>query len=204
MHELGKALFGMMKPEAGRIVYCQDRKEIPITSPQIAIKNHIAYVSKNRDQEGLMLTSSIGDNIVLPGVNSLAKATFLSPFAKRSYAERNTRQLSVKMNNISQLVMYLSGGNKQKVSISKWLANQSEVFILDCPTRGIDVSVKAAVYQLMQDFKTQGRSVIMISEELLELIGMCDRVFMMRNGKISGKVARSAEMTEENLIHMMV
>lgn len=204
MHDLGKTLFGIIKPDSGKVTFFQQGKESLITTPQKAIKNKIAFVSKNRDQESLMLTSSINDNITLPGIDSISKTTFINPKLKREYAEKNAKQLSIKMDNINQLVMYLSGGNKQKTAISKWLANESELFILDCPTRGIDISVKAAVYQLMQEFKIQGRSVIMISEELLELIGMCDRIIMMRDGKISGEVMRGTNMTEENLINCMI
>jgi ribose transport system ATP-binding protein len=90
------------------------------------------------------------------------------------------------------------------VAISKWLANGSELFILDCPTRGIDISVKAAVYKLMQEFKEQGKAVIMISEELLELIGMSDRIIMMKHGKISGIAERGKDLSEEHLLNYMI
>jgi ribose transport system ATP-binding protein len=204
MHELGKVLFGIEKAQGGSVTFIKNSTAIPIKNARKAIANKIAYVSKNRDQESLMLTSSIMDNIALPGIGLITKATFISPRKKRNYADDNTKQLSVKMHNVRQMVMHLSGGNKQKVAISKWLANQSELFILDCPTRGIDVSVKAAVYKLMQDFKAQGRSVIMISEELLELIGMSDRIIMMKQGKISGIAQRGKDLSEEYLLDFMI
>ncbi len=204
MHDLGKSLFGMEKAESGKVTYYMNKKTIEVTTARKAIANKIAYVSKNRDQESLMLTSSIMDNIALPGIDQLSTATFVSPGKKYKYAIQNSKQLSIKMHNVKQMVMHLSGGNKQKVAISKWLANGSEIFILDCPTRGIDISVKAAVYKLMQEFKTQGRSVIMISEELLELIGMSDRIIMMKQGKISGLAERGKDISEEYLLNYMI
>ena len=204
MHELGKVLFGIEKADSGKITLLKNNEEIEINNTTAAINNKIAYVSKNRDQESIMLTSNIMDNIALPGLDLITKATFISPAKKRKYALDNTRQLSVKMRNIDQLVMYLSGGNKQKVAVSKWLANGSEIFILDCPTRGIDVAVKAAIYKIMRDFESKGYSLIMISEELPELIGMSDRIIIMKKGRISSTINRGKNFKEEYLLNFMI
>jgi ribose transport system ATP-binding protein len=204
MHELGKVLFGIENADSGKVILYRNGKEIEIIDTTSAMKNKIAYLPKNRDQESIMLTSSIMDNIVLPGLDLLTKATFIRPHKSRRYAEKNTKQLSIKMNSIDQLVMYLSGGNKQKVAISKWLANGSKIFILDCPTRGIDIAVKAAIYGIMRDFASKGYSFIMISEELPELIGMSDRIIIIRKGGISTIVKRGENYEEEYLINYMI
>ena len=148
MHELGKALFGNVKPLYGEVKLGNGKK---ITSEKQAIKNKIGYVSKNRDQEG-----------------------------------------------------DLSGGNKQKVVFGKWLGNESEIYILDCPTRGIDIGVKAFMYQLMYRLKKEGKSILMISEELPELIGMSDRILIMKDGQIQDSFTRSEELNESVLIKKMV
>jgi ribose transport system ATP-binding protein len=101
-------------------------------------------------------------------------------------------------------VQYLSGGNKQKVVFGKWLGRDCDILILDCPTRGVDVGVKAAMYQLMEEMKKQGKTIIMISEELTELIGMSDRLLILKNGRLAGEFARSRDLTENKIIEIMV
>ena len=112
--------------------------------------------------------------------------------------------MSIKCREITQDVRDLSGGNKQKVVFGKWLGNESEIFILDCPTRGIDIGVKAFMYQLMYQLKKEGKSMIMISEELPELIGMSDRILIMKDGKIQKSFERSESLNEAVLIQEMV
>lgn len=101
-------------------------------------------------------------------------------------------------------VMYLSGGNKQKVVLSKWIANGSEILILDCPTRGIDIGVKAAIYKLMQEMKKEGKAILMISEELLEIIGMSDRILVFKDGEIKHEFLRSQKLSETDIIEYMI
>ena len=108
------------------------------------------------------------------------------------------------MTGIAQSVSELSGGNKQKVVLARWLGKGSDIMILDSPTRGIDVKVKADIYSLMTELRNQRKSIIMISEEILELIGMCDRILIMRNGSLSGEFLRRPELNEEDLIAKMV
>ena len=121
-----------------------------------------------------MLTSSINDNIVLMSYDKLKKGTLITRRSEKKLVEEQVKKLKIKMASANQAVVYLSGGNKQKVVIGKWTANDARILLMDCPTRGIDIGVKAAVYALMEDFKKEGRSMIMISEELSELIGMSD------------------------------
>ena len=112
--------------------------------------------------------------------------------------------MSVKMQGIEQFVSDLSGGNKQKVVLARWIGKDSDILVLDSPTRGIDIKVKQDIYQLMDRMRKQNKSVIMISEELMELIGMCDRILIMKDGKINGELTRSQELDENALIAKMV
>ena len=112
--------------------------------------------------------------------------------------------MQVKMQHTGQFVSELSGGNKQKVVLARWLGKNSDILVLDSPTRGIDVKVKQAIYALMQELKEQGKSIIMISEELPELMGMSDRILIIKDGEISGTFMRSPELSEEMLIAKMV
>lgn len=202
MHDLGKALFGLLKPLTGSVTVYADN--IIIKSALGAIKHKVGYVSKNRDLEALSMNSSIKENISLPSLHLLSDWFIINSKKEKNFTKKEIESLSIKCSSESQLVKSLSGGNKQKVSIAKWLGNQSEIFIFDCPTRGIDVIVKAALYQLMIKLKAQGKSIIMISEELTELIGMCDRIMILKDGKLADTFERSPELTDHMLIQKMV
>ncbi len=202
MHDLGKALFGLMKPLTGNVTVYSENTEI--RSAYGAIRNKVGYVSKNRDFEALDINSSIKENITLPSLDLLKNGFLISSAKEKKFAKNEIESLSIKCSSELQLCKSLSGGNKQKVSIAKWLGNQSEIFIFDCPTRGIDVIVKAALYQLMIQLKAQGKSIIMISEELTELIGMCDRIMILKDGKLSGSFERSQDLSDHMLIQKMV
>ena len=175
-----------------------------ITSEKQAIKNKIGYVSKNRDQEALILSASIMENTVLPSLSMIAKGGVITKGAEKKFTDKQVKDMSIKCREIGQNVGDLSGGNKQKVVFGKWLGNESEIYILDCPTRGIDIGVKAFMYQLMYRLKKEGKSILMISEELPELIGMSDRILIMKDGQIQDSFTRSEELNESVLIKKMV
>ena len=120
------------------------------------MRNKVAYIPKDRDKESLFQATSIKENIVASCLDKLKKGIFISPRSEKKTAQKEADRMEVKMQNVEQMVRDLSGGNKQKVVIAKWLANDSRVFIMDCPTRGIDVGVKAKIYKLMNDLKQQG------------------------------------------------
>lgn len=202
MHELGKVLFGAIRPDKGAVRMTE--KNQVINGIRMAIKNDIAYTSKNRDQEGLIIQSSIKDNVCISALDKLSKLGVIRPRKEKDFTESQVTQLQLKMENINQFVSALSGGNKQKVVLSKWLARGSDILIFDSPTRGIDVMVKASIYELMQKLTEQGKSIIMISEELTELIGMCDRLLVMKDGRITGELHRCDVLTEEKIIHYMI
>lgn len=202
MHELGKTVFGAAKAKKGKVLVGREKRQV--SDQRMAIENGIGYVSKNRDQEGLMLSASIKDNICLTSYDELTKGIHISPKSELKLAQKGSERLNVKMNSVEQSVMDLSGGNKQKVVLSKWLSKGSKILIFDCPTRGIDVGVKASVYALMQELKKENFAILMISEELQELIGMCDRLMILKQGEISNIFTRSKDLDEEKVIHYML
>lgn len=203
MHELGKIMFGDSKLEAGSVVHVATGNKV--TSPKTAMKLNIGYVSKDRDKEALILDASISDNIALGGLDRIRMMKcFISPRKRRLYVNKQIKDLQIKCQSAQQYVQFLSGGNKQKVVFGKWVGRGSEILILDCPTRGVDIGVKASMYQLIYAMKQQGKAILIISEELPELIGMSDRLLIMKNGRIAGEFLRSEHMRETDLINYMV
>ena len=204
MHTLGKALFGNVKIEGG-FVYTGENLDELVRSEDFAMSRKIGYLSKNRDVEALALKTSIFDNIAIASINNIAKFNFLvTKGSEKKLVDRQVRELQIKCNSAEQLVSTLSGGNKQKVSFAKWIANDSEILILDCPTRGVDIGVKQFIYQLLYKMKLEGKSIIMISEELPELIGMSDRILIMKDGQITKEFTRNPDLTQEQIIEYMI
>ncbi len=202
MHELGRALFGEEPVVSGTVVYAPTGEVID--NARTAIKYEMGYVSKNRDTEALVLTSSIKDNIVGTAFDRVSKFGLISPRAEKQYVGKLIETMRIKCAHMNQQVKFLSGGNKQKIVFSKWIGRDSKILILDCPTRGVDIGVKAAMYELMEQMKHQGKSIIMISEELPELIGMCDRLLVMKNGRIAGELSRGENFDENTVIEFMI
>lgn len=201
MHDVGRAAFGLMHMKKGA-VECHGK---PITGSLDAIRNNIGYISKDRDREALFLNGSIQDNIVLPNIPNLSeKLGYLSKKKCRQTAEKQIEAFQIKCGSGSQYVSTLSGGNKQKVSFAKWMAKGSDVFVMDCPTRGVDIGVKQAMYQLIYQLKKEGKAILLISEELSELIGMCDRILIMKDHVVSGTVTRSEDLKETDLIEYII
>ena len=201
MHTLGKALFGLLPPSSGEVLLNGNDK---VKSSTWAVKHNMAYVSKNRDIESMMSVCSVKDNICLPSLRDLKKLGPISPKKQKKHAETWSKRMEVKANSVDTFCNTLSGGNKQKVVLAKWLGKGAEILILDCPTRGIDVGTKAAIYQLIETLKAEGRSIVLISEELPELIGMSDRILLLKDGCISGEFLRKDGLTEAKLIQKMI
>jgi len=202
MHELGRIMFGIDKPVTGEVVVTQNGKRV--TAPVNAVQQGIGYVSKDRDKESLMLQSSIQDNIVLPNLDRLQKNFHLSQAACDKEANEQVKSLRIKCVSAKQFCTELSGGNKQKVAFAKWMGANCDILILDCPTRGIDIGVKADMYKLINNMKKQGMGIVMISEELVELIGMSDRMVIMKDGHIAKEVMRSPDVTDSQLIEYII
>ncbi len=202
MHEIGKAVFGASFDRKGTVTLADGTA---INSIPTAIKHGLAYTSKDRDNESVVMNQSICENICLPSLGELSnKLGLLSDRKLHAFAEKEAENMSVKMQNVDQFVSDLSGGNKQKVVVARWIGKDSDLVVFDSPTRGIDIKVKQDIYQLMDQMRKNGKSIIMISEELMELIGMCDRILIMKDGKLNGEVFRNEELTENDLIEKMV
>ena len=201
MHEVGKAIFAASWDRTGRVRLADGTE---INSISTAIKHSIAYASKDRDNESIIVNESIRNNIVLPSIDDLANHGLLNGKKLTQFAESNAENMQTKMQNVHQFVSDLSGGNKQKVVLARWLGKGSDILVLDSPTRGIDVRVKQAIYALMADLRKQGKSIIMISEEIPELLGMADRIIIMKDGVINGEFLRDPLLGEEDLIEKMV
>ena len=202
MHDLAKAIFGGFKLDNGEVVLSD--KNISIKNTTMAVENGVAYLPKDRDRESIFLGASIKENIALPSLDALKSNGLISKKKVSELAKKNAEILSVKMAGIEQLTKELSGGNKQKVVVAKWMARNSQILIMDCPTRGIDIGVKAAIYDLMMELKKAGKSMIMISEEMPEVLGMADRVLIMKDGQLNGEFSRSDGLAENKIIQKMI
>ncbi len=200
--EIGQAIFADAKLHGGEVRL--NGEAAKISTPEDAVKLRIGYVPKDRDEEGLILTDSIRRNIALPIIRDLAERIFLN-LAKEAQVANDFREaLRIKAPSTATFCRNLSGGNRQKVVLSKWLAANSKVLILNNPTRGVDVGAKAEIYHLMMSLKQQGLAILMISEELPELLGMSDRIHIIRKGQISATFDRSHQPTEEEVIQYMI
>ena len=200
MHEIGRLAFGVGDIDSGHVKL---RGE-DIRDSVDAVGRGIGYISKNRDQEAVILEGPIGVNIVQPSLRDLGKKLVIRPSAEKKMAREQVDLLAIKCTDEKQWVNTLSGGNKQKVSFAKWIAKGSNVVIMDCPTRGVDIGVKQAMYQLITDMKNAGKAILMISEELAELIGMADRMIIMKDFKAVKEFTRSPQLTETDIIEYMI
>ena len=163
-----------------------------------AIKEGIIMLSQDRKLEGLVLIRSIAENIGLPNLKRY-RGLFLNKKLEKQDAEQMKEKLSIKTPSVQTEAQSLSGGNQQKVVIAKWLLQNPLVFIMDEPTRGIDVGAKYEIYKIMCDLAAQGAGVIMISSELPEIIGVCDRTLVMAEGRITGEVVRE-DFSQERIM----
>ena len=201
MHDIGKIFFGLTQPDIGKVELGDGTR---IDSSLTAVKKNMAYVAKDRDKEALITAASIKDNICAPVLPRLGKKIFVSSKTEKQYAQKWADELKTKMQDINQYVMYLSGGNKQKVSVAKWVGFGADIYIFDCPTRGIDIGVKADIYKLLMKLKSEGKAILMISEEMMEIIGMADRTLIVKNGCITGEFKRDEGLTEDKLIEYII
>lgn len=203
IHEVGKAIYGLEKEKHGKVTLPGMNAEIHRVED--SVKYGIGYVPKDRDAEALMMTDTIAANFALPSMDELqGKGVFLSPARITSLTNTGIEDYNVKCTGKNQKIGDLSGGNKQKINLGRWLIKDLNAIILDCPTRGVDVSVKAYIYHVMNEAKKKGLAMILISDELPEVIGMSDRLIIMKNGKIAGEFTRSKELDQETLIEVMV
>jgi rhamnose transport system ATP-binding protein len=188
--ELMMALFGLAPIAGGQVRL--HRSALTVRSPRDAIDRGMVYVPEDRQRNGAILALSVADNVTLPSLHQLSRLLFPDQAAERAMTAQTVERLSIKCAGPEQRVADLSGGNQQKVVIGKWLATRPEIVILDEPTKGIDVGSKAAVHRLIGELVVRGLSVILVSSELPELMGVADRVIVMRKGRIVHELPRSA------------
>lgn len=195
--EVMRAIFGIDHLDSGEILF--NGIKIGIKKPSDAINHGIAMVTEDRKELGLVACRSIKENISLPSIKALSKCYFIKKSVEKTQCNEITKEISVKMKNINQIVQFLSGGNQQKVVLAKWLVTKPKLLILDEPTRGIDVGAKAEIHKLMSILAGEGMAIIMISSELPEIMGMSDRIIVMGDGRIKGEFSRG-EVTQEELL----
>ena len=184
--ETARALFGADKVETGLVEI--EGKPVNITSPMDAVRHGIGYLSEDRKRFGLATGLDVTENSLMASYDKYEKGLFIHEKHTQEITEEYVKSLKIKTPSVEQLIKNLSGGNQQKVVIAKWLIKDSDILIFDEPTRGIDVGAKSEIYTLMNELAKQGKSIIMISSELTEILRMSDRVVVMCEGRITGEL----------------
>ena len=195
--EVMEAIFGATKLQGGKIFL--HGEEVHFSKPAEAIAKRIGFVTEDRRRTGLLLAKPICENIGLPSLTAHANRGVVNEKWENEVSEEYKEKLHIKAPSIKTITSTLSGGNQQKIILAKWLAADSEILILDEPTRGIDVNAKSEFYSLMYNFVESGGSIIMISSEMPEIIGIADRVYVMKEGEIRGELMAD-ELSEATLI----
>lgn len=196
--QVGRAIFGIDPHDAGRVIL--NGKKILISRPLDAIKNGIAYLTEDRKGQGLFLNMSVRDNVVAPSLRRFtSRQGFLNSRMVQRFADEAVQNYSIATPSITKKVINLSGGNQQKCLVAMWMGINPQVIIFDEPTRGVDVGARAEIYQKLRDFAMAGVGVIMVSSDLPELIGMCDRIIIMHEGCITGELYRK-DFSEERIM----
>ena len=193
--ELARAVYGADPFDSGEIFV--NGKKTEIKTPEAAVKHGICYLSEDRKQFGLMLGKSVTENTVLASLDDYIRFGWINDAAAKAAAEEKNNQLRTKTPSMDQLLKNLSGGNQQKVIVARWLLKDSDVFIFDEPTRGIDIGAKSEMYDLMAELAAQGKSIIMISSELAEIQRLSDRVIVMCEGRITADLPIEGLTQEE-------
>lgn len=201
--ELAMSIFGKSwgKNISGAIFL--NGKQVKLNSVRSAIAHHLAYVSEDRHGNGLLLNDSIAANTTLANMKRISRFMIIRNEKERVIAEKFRRKLGIKSFGISQEVGTLSGGNQQKVLLGKWLFTEPDILILDEPTSGIDVGAKYEIYTIINNLVAKGQSVMLISSEMPELLGMCDRIYVMNEGRIVGELAQE-EASQEAIMNCIL
>ena len=195
--ELARALIGADRVDSGDILL--EGRKLKISSPREAIRHGLCLAPEDRKTQGVFLEKSVQDNIALPSLKSLKAGLFLSYGKIARYAADFVAKLRIATPHLKQYVKFLSGGNQQKIVLAKWLGMKLKVFIFDEPTRGIDVGAKEEIRGLIKGLAREGKSIIMISSEIPEILGISDRVAVMHEGRIEALLDRR-EATREKLM----
>ena len=202
--ETARALFGADPKQSGKIsIRGKDGqlREVTINSPQDAVKYGIGYLSEDRKRYGIVVQKSVAENTTMATLEKFMSGPFIDKKKENKVAQEYVEQLATKTPGTDQLVVNLSGGNQQKVVIAKWLARDCDILIFDEPTRGIDVGAKYEIYELIINMAKQGKTVIVVSSEMPEILGITNRIGVMSNGRLSG-IVNTKETNQEELLRL--
>ena len=197
--EVARAIFGADPIDAGSILL--DGTSVRVRSPQDAIRQGIGLLTEDRKNQGLVLGMTVRENTTLANLRALVRFLFVNRGKERKVTSEFVRELQIKTPSVEQTAQNLSGGNQQKVVLAKWLFTESKILIFDEPTRGIDVGAKVEIYKLMNELVRKGVCILMISSELPEVLGMCDRILVMHEGKLAGELSH-ADATQERVMQL--
>ncbi len=200
--EVARLLFGADPKITGEVII--DGVPVDIKTPRDAIKHGISFLTEDRKAQGLILKGSALENFSLPNLKTWSRLSWIDRRKELSRFRARVRDLNLRVSDPSQPAEELSGGNQQKLLVARWLETNSKVFVFDEPTRGIDVGAKYDMYLLVNDLAAQGKAVIIISSELPEILGICDRILVMRDGRISGQIESAAEASQEDIMAMAI
>ncbi|MBU8770956.1 sugar ABC transporter ATP-binding protein [Cytobacillus oceanisediminis] len=195
--EIMETIFGARKKKSGRIY--MDGKELNIRKPHHAIAAGIGFITEDRKDEGLVLGLTVRENLAIPNLKKLSKSSVIQKQKEKQWTEEMIQKLRIKTSGPEQEVKSLSGGNQQKVVFGKWLGTEPKLLILDEPTRGVDVGAKKEIYSIMNELTEKGFSIIMVSSELPEILGMSDRVMVIHEGKLSA-ILDKKEASQEKIM----
>jgi ribose transport system ATP-binding protein len=195
--ELARLVFGADRPSSGRVVV--DGRDVTPKTPRQAIAAGIGFLPEDRKRHGLVLMRSVGENIGLPSLARWSRAGVVSGRTEHETAERWVTELRIKTPTVAERVVRLSGGTQQKVVLARWLAADASLLVMDEPTRGVDVGAKVEIYELMNRLTDAGAGILMISSELPEVLGMSDRIYVMRHGRIQAELD-AASASEERVL----
>ncbi|HEX4150266.1 MAG TPA: ATP-binding cassette domain-containing protein, partial [Pirellulales bacterium] len=207
-------LVGSGRTETARLIFGADRRsagtirvagrEVKIRGPRDAIAAGICLLTEDRQQQGLVLKRSVLENFGLPNLAQLSRWGLVRGRQERAAFDRYASQLRIRLGRPAQRAQDLSGGNQQKVVLAKWLEANCDVLIFDEPTRGIDVGAKYEIYLLINQLAAQGKAIVLISSELPEVLGMADRILVMRAGRIAGEIAEASAATQQRIMELAV
>ena len=197
--EIVRSVFGLEKYDTGKVY--MEGEEIHVHSPEDAIEKGIGLITENRREEGLMVRQSVGFNLMAANFENFCKKPFgfMDTKKETEVCDENVKELNIKTPSLKQKAKFLSGGNQQKVVIAKWLNRSPKVLILDEPTRGVDVGAKFEIYHILEEEARKGKGLFVISSELDEIMGLCDRILVIRKGKIVGELSHT-DFTKEKLL----
>ncbi|MGL5989207.1 sugar ABC transporter ATP-binding protein [Cetobacterium sp.] len=199
--ELFKTIYGYYKPESGKIIL--DGKEVTINSPKDGVQNGIAYVSEDRKGDGLVLDLSVKDNMTLSSLKLFSKNFALNKILEAKSVDNFIQKFRIKTPSQNAIIKNLSGGNQQKVAIAKALLTNSKILILDEPTRGVDVGAKKEIYDVINELKAEGLSIVMISSEMPEVMGLSDKIMVLHENRLTGILSKE-EFSEEKIMRYAV